>query len=142
MSAYDLWTAVKTRWTTLWVVGSNPRTVTYFAGEQGESPPLTAPWVRISLIDGQAQVETLKFAQIGGSKSFDRIPGIVDIQFFVPLGEGQDRARGLADLGAVIFRKVTFSGIRCTVPYHQPVGPSDHWWQHNLICPYRYHELT
>lgn len=139
MGSYDIFSAVKSRWETLW----NIDVPTYYAGQDYQSAASSkSPWILLSVLDGEGSVASLKFAQEGGSKSSEVHPGIIALQVFVPLGEGQERARGLADLAAEIFRKVNFSNIQCSVPYHQVVGQEGNWWQHNVNCPYRFHEIT
>lgn len=130
MGSYDAWVAVKARFAANWTHTS----IAY--GNDVFTPTVGTAWVRVTMLDGSGQQTSL------GSTSLDRHAGVLVVQVFTPVGEGDDRARWLADQAAAIFRKVTVSGVLFQVPGVTRVGRTETWLQMNVACPYQRDELT
>jgi hypothetical protein len=84
---------------------------------------------------------------LGAPKTLDRHVGVVFAQIFVPAGQGEERARWLADKASEIFRKLDVTAgtgkLTFRVPSIQAADQGgDDWWQINVVCPYQYDELT
>lgn len=92
-------------------------------------PPSDAPWVSFHVLPGRSDKTDL----INRYRSW----GMVDVQVFVPVGDGSQPAFALADQIAVIWRSVTVGGIIFKTPSVQRVGDTqDGWYQVNLSVPF------
>ena len=123
MSAVSIRTAVENLWNG-WT-----STKYTFENERFDTPSEEA-WCRVSIREGTGDFLTI------GPSSIDRHTGLVYIQVFVPVFEGDTRGRILADLAAGRFRKKKSSNVTFKVPYFDVVGIKDGWWCINVICPY------
>lgn len=137
MSFYLIGKAVTDRWTAQW---SNTTPTAY--ENTPYSPAGDAPWVRVVVREGGASQVSLGFPQ-----TLDRHTGIVYIQVFVPAGQGEDRARWLADRAAAVFRKVDVAAspgnLTFRVPYVYTADiAGDDWWQVNVACPFIFNGVT
>ena len=94
--------------------------------------PADTKWVRMSILDGEAFQ-----SEIGASPKF-RHPGIMEVQVFVPVHEGDKTALTLADQIVTAFRRTTISGsVVFRTPSVLTVGSTGgKWWQVNVTCPF------
>lgn len=98
--------------------------------------PATA-WVRFNIIYGDSQQ-----TDFGGSLHNERTSGVVIIQVFTPLNQGDAEALGLADDVANIFRNWCGTNIRCRTPAIKDIGNDGFgWYQVNVSIPFIYDEL-
>lgn len=65
-----------------------------------------------------------------------RYRGTFQVQIFIRDGQGSGRALELADLVTPIFRSKIVNGIHYGVPAVVKVGPSNAWYQVNVICEF------
>ncbi|MEM7444292.1 MAG: phage tail terminator-like protein [Pseudomonadota bacterium] len=103
----------------------------------GFAVPSGAPWVRLTIVDGEARQASLG----SPGANLHRHTGVIMVQVFVPIDSGTRTARELADEAAEIFRHQRFDAIRCDVPSVREIGPDDVWFQVNMSCPFRRDEL-
>lgn len=82
-------------------------------------------WARVSVREGDS-------TQVEFGRNRYRNPGVLIVQVFVPIGEGDDVAREIADEAALAFRAQSFSGVHCKVPSIRTIGRTGSWWQVNL----------
>lgn len=135
MSSLSVVLAVRTRWQAQW-----SHTPTAHENLTYTPVPGTA-WVRLTIRAANAQQASL------GQPSLDRHTGLVFLQIFTPLDQGQDRSQWLADRAAAVFRKtslvVAAGEVVFGVPY-QVVAETggDNWHQINVVCPYTFDVLT
>lgn len=135
MSALAVVTAVRSRWQAQWSHTSTAHE------NQAYTPVAGSAWVRLTVRPAGAQQASL------GTPSLDRHSGIVFLQIFTPLDQGQDRSQWLADRAAAVFRKVDVAASPGSmvfgVPY-QAVAETggDNWHQINVVCPYTFDLLT
>ncbi len=103
-----------------------------------------SPWVRLTIIDGDAENVAL-----GGMHQ--RYSGIVIIGIFVPEKTGTGTARGYADVIAAIFQNVSDQGVRFKVPRYEDIGPTQNksggnsgggWFQGNLTVGFVYDKIS
>lgn len=133
----------------IWADGWNPTNgIAFWENEVIEQRPSNIPWLRISIRDGDAQQISL------GKPSLDRHASVLFVQVFVPINEGVDRARWLADKVAAIFRKKSVNqgngSLIFDVPYciiANTLGEETDivntgWWQITVLCPFTYDEVT
>ena len=95
-------------------------------------PPAAAGalWCRVSVREGETDV-----AELGGTRF--RTVGVVMVQLFQPLNEGDALTRRLGDDIAAAFRAVTDSaGPVFGSPSYNTVGRSGPWHQANLVLPF------
>lgn len=108
--------AIEQRWQALWVDGSNnPLTPTAYDNgpllpapdpTNPYLPPSGSPWVRLTQVHGAAN--QIEIGRVGTGTIRFRAVGLVDIDIFVPLGEGLGQAYTLADTAAAIWRQAQF----------------------------------
>lgn len=96
------------------------------------SKPTDAPWVRMTIQNGDANV-----ACVGGSTIRYRHDGSVIVEIWTPLGEGDGEARELGDLAASIFRGWESGGLRFWAPRVVPLGERNGWYRVNMIAPFQ-----
>lgn len=128
--------AIRARWAVQWGA-----TTTTSYDNKPFTPTIGIAWVRLAIRDGDARQASI------GPSSIDRHSGVVFVQIFAPLGQGEDRARWLADRAATVFRKVELAAGSSLVTFRVPsiaaIEPGgDDWWQVNVVCPYFYDEAT
>lgn len=93
--------------------------------------PNGSAWVRLSIQNGDSrQVATV------GDKW--RHPGVLIVQVFTPVGQGDKEALIIADAVVSVFQGVTVSGIRFRATSINAVGPSDGWYQVNVTTDFEY----
>lgn len=102
------------------------------------------PWVRLTIIDGEAQ----NIALGGGHQ---RYRGIVIIGIFVPEKSGTGMARAYADILAAIFQNQDDQGVKFGVPSYEDIGPTQSkrggnsgggWFQGNLTVGFVYDNIS
>lgn len=127
--------AIEERLEAQWITApATPRTPILWDNAPGE-PPADNPWVRATLLPGQAEKIDL------GVPGRYRHPGVLDIQIFSPIQKGVRALTALADHMATIWRSVTVSGIVFRTPSLYRVGDTtDGWFQMNVSVPYRWDE--
>lgn len=89
-----------------------------------------AEWIQISIRPGAGSQHTL-----GPNPSY-RYVGVAFVQIFVPKKSGTSRGRELAERVAEIFRGYAAEGLVCRAPYMDVVGPTEGWFQINVLVPY------
>lgn len=97
-----------------------------------DTVPNGKPWVRLTVLPGQAPTNTL------GPVPFYRHSGLIAIQIFTPPGDGTGRAYRLAEQAANIFRGVFFSGVQCRGAHATYVGLISDWFQLNVDIEFYY----
>lgn len=124
--------AVIARWASAWTQTPTAH------GNVPFDPAAGTPWVRLSVIDGAGQQ-----ASVGAPQAvLERHAGVIVVQVFTPSGEGEGRARWLADQAAAVFRRQSFSGVSCRTPSFARLGESGGWFQVNVSIPYWYEQVT
>jgi len=130
---------IRSRFNTQWP-GLQPN-VPFQLDNQGQNeedfPTRDEPWVRLTILDGDAaQVE------MGNTRRWRR-PGVVEVQIFVPAGDGDGRSAELADSVRDIFEGRTISGVIFRATSRQRVGRGRDaaWMQWNATTPFQADEL-
>lgn len=119
----DIWSA----WTYTGTVFENEKFV----------PVIGTPFCRVVVMQGQAQILSI------GSPSLDRFTGLLYVQIFVPVGEGDERPKFLADKAREMFRKKYIGGISFQLPFDNVVGDNgEGWYLINVVVPYIVDEET
>ena len=95
-----------------------------------------ASWVRLTIIPGDGFQASL------GTPRVWRATGIVVVQVFSPLGEGDGSAYSLADDVAAIFRGVTVQGVVFRAPSLTHIGPDGAWYQINVATPFQVNDTA
>ena len=130
MGSLEALQAIESRFTGAW-------THTPFVfGNKSYDPNINQDWVRLTVLDGDGFQISL------GVNSLDRHAGVVSIQIFTVVNQGEERSRWLVDKATEIFRKVSFSGLLFRVPNVDRVGADGTWFQMNVDCPFQRDELT
>ena len=108
-----------------------------FEGE-AFTPPVGAPWVRVSVRHSDAVQDSLGGI---GLRKFERI-GRVFVQCFVPLDTGLAAVDNLATLARNVFEGKTLSpeAIHFFGVVVREIGPDDGWLQVNVEAAFIYHE--
>lgn len=105
-------------------------------GENNDfSPPVDAPWLRMSFISA-LQFKTC----LGGNNTSYKTEGIFAIQVFTPLTEGSANATAIADDALTILREQSLADIPGTDFMDQNVtfsGEADGFYQINIFSDYR-----
>lgn len=89
-----------------------------------------APWVRFSILPGDAFQASL------GTPKVWRSTGLVTVQVYVPVGQGDGLAADLADDASGIFRGVRLDGLIFRAPALTNIGEDGAWYQINVTTPY------
>lgn len=113
-------------------------TVPYTFENQGElnSHSKDKPWVRLTVLQGNSsQVEM-------GNKRRWRRPGVVEIQIFLPTGDGTGMATELADTVRDIYEGSTISGVLFRATSLGPGTVDGPWRQYNVTTPFQADELN
>jgi hypothetical protein len=120
---------IRQRFAAQWA-GVSP-TIAYTFGDVKFDPPAAAPWVRLTILPGEAvQVEM-------GMKRRVRRTGLVVVDIFVPAGSGDGLAKSLGDAVAGIFQLRTLSGVVFRATSMERVGPDGPWVQYSASTPYQ-----
>ncbi|MDP6698086.1 MAG: phage tail terminator-like protein [Candidatus Latescibacteria bacterium] len=94
-------------------------------------------WVRIGLSMGESYA-----AATGGTKKRYRNPGVLWVQVFTELNQGNKLALQIADDVATALRGVTVSGVVLLATSINEVGRSGPWYQVNANTRFRYDDLV
>jgi hypothetical protein len=86
-------------------------------------------WVRASIREGESRSATL-------GATLHRTVGVVILQLFAPLDEGDGTLRDYADTFKAHFNSVDVSGVAFYVPSVNTIGRTKGWWQINVSCPF------
>jgi hypothetical protein len=93
--------------------------------------PQGLKWLRLSVVNGMSDLAALG----GGSQKMYRNVGVIIIQVFHPVGEGEQKIAATCDVVSSWWRGASFSGIICNAPYVQNVGAANGWYQKNVVIP-------
>jgi|SRR6185369_2609672 len=94
-------------------------------------PNPQAPWIRLSINDGEANQINL-----GSTPSTIRYFGIIYFQVFVVQDKGDTQALTLADQLISYFHNWCGVNVRCRAAKVKIVGNSDGWFQVNVSVPF------
>lgn len=94
-------------------------------------PPNGAPWVRLTILNGDA----FQADMVPGATRH-RHPGAVTVQVFTEHGTGDGKARRLGDTAAALFRGQTIGGIVFRTPTVRAVGSDRTWYQVNVTAEF------
>lgn len=131
---------IKQLWQAEWI-----GTPTFYDNDTATTTTDNSPWVRLSIREGLGSQISL------GLPSLDRHSGVVFVNIFVPLNEGSERARWLADKVARVFRKKSINYGEGSLVFDVPyiIGADTDaddvntgWWQLTVLCPYTFDEVT
>lgn len=89
------------------------------------------PWSRFTLRFGASDLIEV------GARPTIRTNGVALVQLFHPVETGDGLLLELADRVALVFRRITVSGVKFITPSIQNVGRDGKWWQVNVSCPFR-----
>jgi hypothetical protein len=90
-----------------------------------------APWVRLTIVPGEGFQASL------GTPRIWRSTGIVMVQVFAPLGQGDGPANELADDAAAVFRGVSLGSVIFRAPSLTRIGSDGAWYQVNVATPFQ-----
>lgn len=116
-------------------------TVPYSVDNQGKDddvfPSRDAAWVRLTLLDGEAEQ-----VEMGGTRRWRRT-GVIEIQIFIPAGDGDGQSAELCDTVRDIFEGRTISGVifRATSRRRVGRGRDSAWVQWNASTTFQADEL-
>ena len=114
--------AIETRFSTNW---ADQSVATRFENEARKRP--VNSFIRLSIRNGRSNL-----VGIAGNKHLYRRPGIIFMQCFVPVKEGTQPARVMADAAVLIFEGQQFSSIICRESEIVEVGDDGKgFWQVN-----------
>jgi hypothetical protein len=118
-----------------WVDGGSEKTPISWPNRDFTPPP-RAPWIKVNILPGASMRLTM-----GGITNVTRHTGILVIQLFDVVGNGDFTIRTLADDVAAIFRDVATDGgadeqIIFRSPYTTEHGVDGGWYQMNCNIPY------
>lgn len=123
--------AVTGRFLTLWTGAGDPIVVDP-GDNSGFVPPVdAASWVRVNVIEYKTEN-----AQVGSG--FQRTPGEIIIQCFVPKGTGTKQLNAMRDEITSIFQNQNFDGVSCFATSVVKVGATANWYQHNVSTVFQY----
>jgi len=97
-------------------------------------PTDESPWVRFSIVSTD-----VRQASFGAATNFYRHPGVIIVQVFTPILQGDKEALQLADQVASIFRNWSDAANRIrflSPPSVKAIGEDKPWYQVNVSCPY------
>ena len=86
-------------------------------------------WGRVSIREGESTAVTL-------GASVSRTVGVVIIQLFAPLDQGDGLIRSYVDTIKAAMRAIDISGIWFRIPSVNTIGRRNSWWQVNIACPF------
>lgn len=107
----------------------------------GYEPTTGVSWVRFNVINGEAQ----QVSAGAPGNNIVRHVGMVVVQIFVPLYQGEGAARELGDYVITLFRGLSLSGYRLKPAYvggvsihsgQQGYSIADGWHQLNVTVPF------
>ena len=105
------------------------------------TPPNDAAWVRLTIADAGAT-----WASFGDpGNNVERNVGLVTVQIFVPVDQGEGEALELADQARAVFRswRDVTSGVRFLVPpYARQIGDDGKWYQVNVLASFQWDDYT
>ena len=110
--------------------------------DDGDKPPATSPWARVTILHATSSQDVLGVA--GGGRSFERT-GSVIINIFAPLsgGQGLTQAEALAIIAQNAFEGQTAGAGDCiwfrNVTVNE-IGPDGAWFQFNVTADFLYPE--
>lgn len=89
------------------------------------------PWVRFSVTHSGAD------RMNPGTNPIRRHDGMVQVEVFVPLNDGEDEVDDYCDRAAEIFRDHTSQqGLRFRSPYVVTVGRNGKWFKKDVLIPF------
>lgn len=101
------------------------------------TPPNTGSWIRCTILDAESYQ-----ASMGASANMHRHVGLVVVNIFAPLLQGDRAALLLVDEISAIFRNWSDPSLR--LRFYSPavdlIGPEDKWYQVNVS--YRFERDT
>lgn len=109
-------TTIRTRFVNQFVA-ARPTVPYRLPNDQPYEPLPTTTWARLTVLPA-----TGDHAGIGGNTRLFRYLGLIDVQIFVPLGEGDGTAHEIADDVETIFRGITDGNVRTRGPGRQVIG--------------------
>lgn len=128
----DILTVFKTAWDTTGFTAQ-------YENLKFRKPTDETPWARVVIRHATGQQDSLSG---GGSGTLFNRTGVMIASIFVPAGEGLQRAMQLAKIvanayeGTTTPRQVWFRNVRTN-----EVGPSDGWFQVNVLVDFTYDEV-
>lgn len=120
---------IEARFSTAWAA-----TTPVAYGNVPLEPPQNSSWVRLTILDGDAQQVSIGTGVAG---AIHRNAGLIIAQIFTALGAGERPARLLADQVANIFRSAQFSDIICRSPRVEVIGDTGGYYQVNVAVPFQ-----
>ena len=109
------------------------RTLAVYDNDDTKGKP-NESWIRLTII------QNAHFSEYDGYFSFSpttiRYRGHIAIQLFVPLNVGHGVMNRLADEISQLLVNRGINGIQLKAPSIQRIGPSEGWFQVNIITPY------
>ena len=100
------------------------------------NPDPGKPYVRVTVLPGDSRQ-----AAIGKTRLWRNV-GVVMVQIFVPLSQGDEAARALGDSVTTALRGVTVSGVHLKATSLRRVDANRQWLQHNASTPFEYDDVT
>jgi len=99
-------------------------------------PAMSGVWCRVSVRTNNSDQ-----TEYGTQKRF-RITGVLFVQVFSPINQGDAEALALADKIDVAFKSLNAGGVRYFTPSITPIGRDLSWWQINITCPFKGEIIT
>ena len=102
-------------------------------GNRTTNPPDNDLWVRVNVRHSGAEP-----ASVGDSSAaMHRHDGMIVVEVFAPIGEGEDTIEGYCDDVAAIFRDYRDQqGLRFRSPYTVNVGEVGAWYKRDVLIPF------
>ena len=95
------------------------------------SPPLNDNWVRVVI----NPASTLN-AEIGAN--FQRTRGVITVQCFAPIKEGENELNRLVDGVTRVFQNKKFGNLECYATELRRIGVSENWYQFNAVTEFKF----
>lgn len=113
-----------------WVSGGSARTAIAWGNKKFTKPNKEA-WVRFSIGHSGAEQASV------GDDPLHRHDGMVMIEVFVPLDDGEGAMDDLCDAAGAVFRDHRDQqGLRFRTPSVVNVGPTDTWFKKDVLIPF------
>lgn len=125
---------IRDRLNTLWSTGDGP----LLFENVGSTAPDFDTWIRLSI--READTDQVSMGPVGATAGTYRLSGLVMVQVFSPVGEGDGESRRLSSKVSNIFRGVHVSSGGRDMYFGSPsvvtVGIDGKWFHANVNCPW------
>ncbi len=124
--------AIRSRFQTVVANAQTPILPTGYDNDEKFVQPEKGPWARVTILIADSDL-----IELGQVKTHRHI-GILFIQLFDDIGNGDKNLLTLFDVIDPLFRSQLFTGITYRTPTLKRVGQSEKWYQINVQIPFQF----